>query len=107
VTPRPTPSAGPLIGGIVAGLVVGATVLTLTVFLVATTVLSSLHRDQVTPVFIVCYVIAIALGAGGLILGRSRSGFWTGLITGASVGMLGGTAICNLVIAGMSNGAMR
>jgi hypothetical protein len=107
VAQSPKPSAGPLVAGIVTGLVAGSTVFFLVVFLVSVAILSSLHQDRQVPVLVACYVIAVALGAWGLVLGRARSNFLVGLLIGGAIGMLGGTALCNVLLAGMSNGAMR
>ncbi len=103
----PKPSAGALIGGIVLGLVAGSTLLTFGVFFVIAALFSSSLGNRMWPVFAVGYVVAVAIGAWGLVLGRVRSNFWTGMLIGSAIGMLGGTALCNVLIAGMSNGAMR
>ena len=103
----PRPSTGALIGGIIAGLVAGSTLLSLIVFVLAGTLLSSLRVSQSAPIFIVGYVIAVGLGVWGLTAGRRHSGFWTGLLIGSAIGMLGGTALCNMLIVQMNNGSMR
>jgi hypothetical protein len=96
-----------MIGGIVAGLVAGSTLLTLGVFFIMAGLLSSVLGNHMWPVFVVGYVVAVGIGAWGVVLGRARSNFLTGLLIGSAIGMLGGTALCNVLIAGMSNGGMR
>lgn len=103
----PKPSAGALIAGIIVGLIVGGALLFLVAFLGVGAVLSKFNKSDMTPVFIICYVIAVALGAWGLVLGRARSGFWTGLLIGSAIGMLGVTALCNVTITAFGNGSMH
>jgi hypothetical protein len=100
-------STGALIGGIVTGLLTGSTVLMLGVFFVLTMLLARVRSDSVVPIFITAYVLAVAIGAWGIVLARKGSGFLTGLLIGASIGMLGGTALCNVTIVAMSNGSMH
>jgi hypothetical protein len=103
----PKPSAGALVGGIIVGLVVGGAVLFLVTFLGVGAIASNFGKNDTAPVFIACYVIAVGVGAWGLVLGRASSGFWTGLLIGSAIGMLGITALCNTTIAGFGNGGIR
>ena len=94
-----TPSVGVTIAGVIVGLVIGSTGLTLLTFFI----LASALQNVSLVAWIACYVVGVAVGVGGIFLMRRRAGFWSGFVLGAGIGLLGGTALCNVMVSGLGH----
>jgi len=88
-----------MFGGVIVGLLIGSTALTLVVL----GGLFSIINANRTPLwgFVTSYVLGAAIGACGIVLTRRRAGFWSGLLIGSGIGLLGGTTLCNAVTSGL------
>jgi hypothetical protein len=102
VQSKPPPSTGALIGGLAIGLALGGTVAWVIVLIVGAFLSQVISPNSNVLPFIFAYVVALALGSLAIIV-RKQGSLIMGLFIGLSVGMLGGTALCNLVIVGLGN----
>ena len=101
---KPPPSAGALIGGIAAGLFAGGIVIWIVtgiIFALIFQAIKATSSNNNLP-FILNYVLAVGIGASSIFL-RNRNWFMMGFLIGACIGMLGSTAVCNVVVTGLSN----
>ena len=90
------------IAGLTAGFLIGALVLTPIAILTLAYLFSRSNANQSIG-FIIIYVLGAALGLWGLWLTKMRVGFVSGLIMGGSAGLLGLTAVCNVIVGGLGN----
>ncbi len=51
--------------------------------------------------FVVVYVLGVALGIWALVLARARIDFTSGFVGGIAAGLLGLTALCNVLLSGL------
>jgi hypothetical protein len=84
---------------VIVGLVIGSTALTLLTFFI----LASALQKASAAAWIACYVIGVAIGIGGIFFMRRRAGFWSGFVLGTGIGLLGGTALCNVMVSGLGH----
>lgn len=105
----PPHKEGDIIGfviGLVIGLPVGGTVLTLLFLIIVAGVvqllLPSASGDSTRWMFL-GGVPALALGWWAVVMSRKAMNFFTGALIGLAAGLLGGTALCALMMGGLSN----
>lgn len=96
-------SVGPFIGGLIVGLIVGGIVLPLPIFFVATALIEAVKVNANWLAFAIDYALVIALAAWAFVSVRRRLTFFTGFLVGSTVGLLGGTALCNVFATGLSD----
>jgi hypothetical protein len=94
-----TPAPGQFIGGLIAGFAVGAIVL-MPIAVIAMAVIFN-RSPNPNLGFILIYVLAAILGAWGILRIVVRLNFLAGFIAGAAAGLLGLSAICQLVLGGL------
>lgn len=99
-----SPQQGAFIGGLIGGFAVGGVVLMPAAVIVAMLVFQRFTANQ-NYAFIAVYALGAALGLWALALGRKRIDFISGFVAGGAAGLLGLTALCNVLIGGM--GGMR
>ena len=99
-----SPQQGAFIGGLIAGFAVGGIVLMPAAVIAAMLVFQSFTANQ-NYAFIAVYALALALGLWAVALGRARIDFISGFVAGGAAGLLGLTALCNVLVGGM--GGMR
>lgn len=104
--PPPRNDVLPFAIGIVAGLVLGSTVLTGIVVLFGALVVNALNRgnDSYGVLFGICVVPALALAWIAVVQTRKALSFVSGGLIGLAAGLLGGTALCTMMFAGLSGG---
>jgi hypothetical protein len=95
------PQQGRFIGGLIAGFAVGGVVLMPAAVLTSTYVFS--RSSNANLAFIVVYVLGIVLGIWALVLVRARIDFASGFVAGIAAGLLGLTALCNVLLGGLGN----
>lgn len=96
-------NSGALIAGIVVGLLIGGSVLALILFAIFTVVVDRFGKNIEGLAFVFEYIVAILIGVGAMIAVRRSVGFGSGLLVGLAAGLLGGTAICNVLVGGLNN----
>jgi hypothetical protein len=96
------PQVGPMIIGIVVGMGLGGTVLFFCVLLVIGVLSATMGgraNDVSTQIaFVIAYIVAAGAGLWGVLLARKAVNFLAGLIIGLAAGLLGSSALCNLII---------
>jgi hypothetical protein len=97
-----TPSTGQFIGGLIAGFVLGGVLLMPIAVFGLMAFFAGLGLSDGLA-FLVTYAVGAAIGFVGAWLSRVRRGFVCGLLIGLAAGLLGLTALCN-VIAGAFGG---
>ena len=90
--------------GLVVGLFLGGSVLTLILFLVFGLAVDQVQKTNgLGLAFILEYVAAVFIGIGAALALRRRVGIISGLLLGLAAGLLGGTALCNVIAGGLNN----
>jgi hypothetical protein len=95
-----TPAPGQFIGGLIAGFAIGGIVL-MPIAVIAMAVNFNRSSANTNLGFILIYVLAAILGVWGIARIVVHLNFLSGLIAGAAAGLLGLTAICQLVMSGL------
>jgi hypothetical protein len=93
-----------LVIGLVVGLLLGGSVVTLILFLLFGVAMDQAAKTNGPALtFILEYVVAVLLGVGAAVALRRSVGFGSGLLLGLAAGLLGGTALCNVLAGGLNN----
>lgn len=95
-----TPAPGQFIGGLIAGFAVGAVVLMPTA-VIAMAVIFNRSSTNTNLGFVLIYVLAAILGVWGIVRIVVQLNFLAGFIAGSAAGLLGLSAICQLVLGGL------
>jgi uncharacterized membrane protein len=98
------PSPARCILGLIAGFALGGIVL-MPVAVLSFSFLFERFTANQTYGFIAVYVLGALLAIWGVWRIRARTDFVSGLITGAAAGLLGLSALCNVLVSGL--GTMR
>lgn len=97
------PQQGRFIGGLIAGFAIGGVVLMPVAVLTSVLVFNRFSNANPNLAFIAVYVLGVALGLWALALVRSRVDFTSGFVGGIAAGLLGLTALCNVLLGGLGN----
>jgi hypothetical protein len=98
-----SPQQGGFIGGLIAGFALGGVVVMPAAVLTAMLVFTHFSNANPNWAFIAVYVLGVALGIWALALVRSRIDFISGFVGGIAAGLLGLTALCNVLLGGFGN----
>jgi amino acid transporter len=103
--PTPKSEVGAFVIGLILGLGVGGTVLTLLSFAIVAglTQLLSPRAQGDSWVLFFAAIPALGLGWWAVVLSRSAINFFSGALIGLAAGMLGGTALCAVMVGGLSD----
>lgn len=96
--PAPKRASGAFAAGIAVGVIFGGAILLAIIFFPLMGLLSDRGGSGAPFVFLITYVIGIAIGLWAFYLSKRWLNFWTGLMMGSAAGLLGATALCNVII---------